>query len=337
MLIVMAGSSGFLGTAWRDHLAREGHEVVRLVRGEALSANESPLGPVRRRGGPGGHRVGGRGGQPGRARPWRTGRGPTSYKRTFTDSRVATTRTLAEAVAGSDRKPALVAQSGVAGLRRPGRRPWSPRRRPIDADTFMAGVTRAVGGGHRGGQRRRCPGDRCGPGSILDKHGGALKSLLLVFKAGLGGPVGPGTQYFPTISLPDWVAAATHLATHDGSHGAYNLSGPNPTTNAEFGRELGRMLHRPSKVPVPSFVLNTLDRHHLLRAVELDPRRAGPAERRGLHLRAGHAERAARGRVDLRPPRLQTVPGGEVRHRLRRATRQSRLRRATSVNRVGPR
>ena len=52
MRFVLAGVSGFLGTAWRDHLAREGHEVVRLVRGEALSASESSVGPLLRAGRP---------------------------------------------------------------------------------------------------------------------------------------------------------------------------------------------------------------------------------------------------------------------------------------------
>ena len=52
--------------------------------------------------------------------------------------------------------------------------------------------------------------------------------------------------------MSDWVRAATHLATHDGSSGVYNLSGPNATTNAEFGKELGRMLHRPSLLRAPA-------------------------------------------------------------------------------------
>src|SRR5919107_6206487 len=107
--VLLAGAGGFLGRAWRDHLAREGHEVVRLVRGEALSAGESHWDPyagqvdqaviedadvvVNLAGAPLAHW------------PW-----TESYKKTFTDSRVATTRTLAEAVASSQRKPAFVAQ-----------------------------------------------------------------------------------------------------------------------------------------------------------------------------------------------------------------------------------
>jgi uncharacterized protein len=216
MRVVLAGASGFLGTAWRDHLAREGHEVVRLVRGDAHW-------------------------------PW-----TEAYKRTFLDSRVATTRTLAEAIARSDRKPAFLAQNGIAGYGDQGDVPLTEES-ASDADTFMGGVTRAwqdaaapaADGGARVAVMRTSV--------ILDRRGGALKPLLLVFKAGLGGPVGSGKQYFSTISMSDWVRAATYLAQHDQARGVYNLSAPHPSTNAEFTRELARMLHRPAVVRVPTW------------------------------------------------------------------------------------
>ncbi len=154
MKLVLAGGSGFLGTAWRDHLAQEGHEVVRLVRGEALSAHESHWDPyagqVDRAVIEDADVVACLSGAPLAHWPW-----TEAYQRTFTDSRVATTRTLAEAVAASDRKPALLAQSGIAGYgdhgddvlteERPGRRGHlHGRRRP------------GLGGRRRA--RRRRPG-----------------------------------------------------------------------------------------------------------------------------------------------------------------------------------
>src|SRR3954451_3492511 len=112
MLVVIAGASGFLGTAWRDHLAREGHEVVRLVRGEALSPSESHWDPYAGQVDRGvvdrADVVPNLAGAPLAHWPW-----TDSYKRTFVHSRVATTRTLAQAVASSDRKPAFLAQSGI--------------------------------------------------------------------------------------------------------------------------------------------------------------------------------------------------------------------------------
>jgi len=256
MRFVLAGASGFLGTAWRDHLAREGHEVVRLVRGEALSASESPWNPytgqVDRELIESADVVGTLSGAPLAHWPW-----TASYKRTFTDSRVATTRTLAEAVAASDRKPAFVAQNGVAGYGDRGDAPLTEES-AFDADTFMGRVTRAW-------QDATTPAVEAGArvvvmrtSVVLDRRGGALKPLLLVFKAGVGGPVGSGTQFFSTISLRDWVRAATHLAVDDDASGVYNLSGPEPLTNAEFGKELGRMLHRPAVTPVPSWAVKTV-------------------------------------------------------------------------------
>jgi uncharacterized protein len=251
MRLVLAGASGFLGSAWRDHLAREGHEVVRLVRAEPRSAGESRWDPyagqVDRSVIESADVVGTLSGAPLEHWPW-TG----TYQRTFTESRVVTTRTLAEAVAGSDRKPALLAQNGIAGYGDRGDAPVTEES-AYDADTFMGRVTRAW-------QQATAPAADAGArvavmrtAIVLDKRGGAMKPLLLLFRAGLGGPVGSGRQYLSTISLSDWVRAATHLATHAECSGVYNLSGPNGTTNAEFGRELGRMLHRPSVVRVPAW------------------------------------------------------------------------------------
>jgi uncharacterized protein (TIGR01777 family) len=273
MKLVLAGASGFLGTTWRDHLAREGHEVVRLVRGEALSGSESHWDPytgqVDRSLIESADVVANLAGAPLAHWPW-----TKSYQRTFTDSRVATTRTLAEAIASSDRKPAFLAQSGVAGYGDQGDRILTEDA-PIDADTFMGSVVRQWEAATR---RASTAGARVAlmrTSVVLDKRGSALKALRLLFKTGLGGPVGSGEQYFATVSLADWLRAATHLAVHD-SHGAYNLSGPNATTNAEFGRELARQLHRPSMVPVPAVALRTLAgtvASELLNSTRVEPAR----------------------------------------------------------------
>jgi uncharacterized protein (TIGR01777 family) len=253
MRFVLAGVSGFLGTAWRDHLAREGHEVVRLVRGEALSASESRWDPYS------GHVdrelvesadvVGTLSGAPLAHWPW-----TASYKRTFTESRVATTRTLAEAVAASDRKPAFVAQNGIAGYGDRGDAPLTEES-AFDADSFMGRVTRAWQDATTAAVESGARTVVMRSGVVLDRRGGAMKPLLPLFKAGLGGPVGDGSQYFSTISMPDWLRAATHLAVDDDASGVYNVSAPNATTNADFGKELGRMLHRPAVLKAPAWAI----------------------------------------------------------------------------------
>ncbi len=90
---------------------------------------------------------------------------------------------------------------------------------------------------------------------VMDERSQPLKSLRLLFKLGLGGRLGDGRQYFPMISLRDWVGAVTHLAEHDEASGAFNLCCPETPTNAEFTQALGRAVGRPTIVPVPAFAI----------------------------------------------------------------------------------
>ncbi|QNN53209.1 TIGR01777 family oxidoreductase [Nocardioides mesophilus] len=251
MKLVLAGASGYLGTAWRDHLAQQGHEVTRLVRGEPMSADESKWDPYA------GHvdpavieqadAVAALSGASLVRLPF-----SESYKKVFTDSRVLTTRTLAKAIARSERKPAFLAQNGIAGYGDRGDLVLTEDS-PTDAPSFMGQVTRAwqdaTGAAESAGARVVV----MRTGVVLGPGGGAFKPLSLMFRFGLGGPVGSGEQYFSTISLHDWVRAATFLAEHEECRGAYNLSGPVPATNAEFGRSLGHLLHRPSKLRAPAW------------------------------------------------------------------------------------
>jgi uncharacterized protein len=253
MRILLAGASGFLGTAWRRHLDREGHEVVRLVRGEPSGAGESRWDPYA------GQLdaslledvdvVANLAGAPLAHWPW-----TPSYKRTFLDSRVLTTRTLAEAIAHSGRKPAFVAQNGVAGYGDRGDLTLTEES-TADASTFMGRVTvlweQATTAAAQAGARVVV----MRTGIVLDHAGSALRPLVPLFRAGLGGPIGSGKQYFPTISLRDWVRAATYLATTASASGVYNVTGPNATTNAEFTAEMARMLHRPALVRAPAWAV----------------------------------------------------------------------------------
>ena len=90
---------------------------------------------------------------------------------------------------------------------------------------------------------------------VLDQDGGALKLMKLPFKFGVGGRFGDGRQWFPTVSLTDYLAAVTRLATDDTLEGPYNVVAPIPATNAEFTKALGRQLHRPTFATVPAFAV----------------------------------------------------------------------------------
>jgi uncharacterized protein (TIGR01777 family) len=95
-------------------------------------------------------------------------------------------------------------------------------------------------------------------GIILDARGGALGKMRLPFSLGLGGPLGPGTQYYSWVSMEDVLGALLFALTHDGVAGPVNVTSPTPVTNAEFTRTLARVLRRPAVIPVPGFALTAL-------------------------------------------------------------------------------
>jgi len=253
MRFVLAGASGFLGSALRDRLARDGHDVVRLVRGAPQSSSESRWNPgageVDQAVIDGADVVVCLSGAPLARWPW-----TESYKQIFADSRVRTTRTLAEAVAASPRKPALLAQNGIAGYGDLGDAVLTEDM-PTDAPTFMGEVTREWQDATRVAADAGARVVVLRTSVVLDRRGGAFRPLLLAFKAGLGGPVGSGEQYFSTITLHDWVRAVHFLATDPELSGPFNLTAPDPTTNAEFSRQLADLLHRPSAFRVPAWVI----------------------------------------------------------------------------------
>jgi uncharacterized protein (TIGR01777 family) len=95
-------------------------------------------------------------------------------------------------------------------------------------------------------------------GVVLDASGGALAKMLLPFKLGIGGPVAGGKQYMPWIHVDDLVGI--YIAALDGEdwRGPVNATAPNPATNADFSKALGRALHRPAVLPIPGFALRAL-------------------------------------------------------------------------------
>jgi uncharacterized protein (TIGR01777 family) len=257
MRIVIAGATGFLGQNLREHLAVRGHDVVRLVRGEPVSSHESRWDPhagildesviekadvVINLAGASFVRW-----------PY-----TEAYKKQFVASRVESTRVLAEAIARSQRKPAFLAQNGTSFYGDRGDEVLTESSEEGHDDAFLHRITKEW---QAATQEARDAGARVcvmRTSFVMHRSGGSFRPLYLMFRGGLGGPAGDGSQYFSTISLNDWVRAVTFLAENDSCEGPYNLTGPNPTTNGEFVKELGRMVHRPTALRIPSAPIKKL-------------------------------------------------------------------------------
>ncbi len=256
MLITLAGASGFLGTALGRHFASTGHQVTQLVRGEPATdyqvrwdpdSGELDAGLVRES-----DVIINLGGAPIAHWPW-----TESYKRQILDSRVATTATIANTIASVEERPALINASGINYYGS------DDRAQPATEDSlpgsgFLAEVSRRWEAATEPAARAGARVVKIRTSVVLDQSGGALKTMLLPFKLGLGGRFGDGRQWFPTISLPDYVAAVDRLSIDQELNGAFNLVAPVPATNGEYTSELGARLHRPTVLPVPAFALKRI-------------------------------------------------------------------------------
>jgi uncharacterized protein (TIGR01777 family) len=178
-------------------------------------------------------------------------------KRRVMRSRELGTRNLVTGMRAADpRPPALISASAVGWYGRDRGDARLTEAEPAGQD-FLAEVCEAW---EREATAAEALGVRVAvirTGIVLDKDGGALEKMLPPFKLGVGGPVAGGRQYLPWIHLDDLVAL--YLAALDGDwSGAFNGSAPEPVTNADFGKALGRVLHRPAVAPVPGFAIRLL-------------------------------------------------------------------------------
>lgn len=250
MRFLIAGSSGFLGTSLRHRLHHLGHPVTRLVRHAPRSAEESQWDPyagtldrdqVERA-----DVVVNLAGSPLAGNPH-----SSRYRRTLLESRVQGTRVLAEAIAGSERRPAYLAQNGTSWYGDRGDELLTEDSGPGEG-SLLTPVTRqwqeattpASDAGARVCVLRTAP--------ALGGSGGAFPLMRRGFATGLAGPLGNGKQWFPIISIEDWVRAVLHLTERTEVSGPVNLVAPEPTTNGEFTRELGKRLRRPTALRIPA-------------------------------------------------------------------------------------
>lgn len=252
MRIVIAGASGLIGTALAARLARNGHDVVRLVRRPArgpLEAQWDPAtGTLDEAVLAGADAVVNLSGAGIGDRPWTKRR----IRKLFA-SRLQPTHTLVSAMARLDTPPATFISQSASGYY------GSVRTGPLREDSGPgAGVLANLCVEWEEAANRAPAGVRVvtpRTGIILSRSGGALRPLILLLKFGLGGPFGNGRQHWPWITLHDEAAALEFLLTSRIA-GAVNVCAPDTTDVNTIVRRLAVALHRPSLFRVPSPLLH---------------------------------------------------------------------------------
>ncbi|MEU9864542.1 TIGR01777 family oxidoreductase [Streptomyces sp. NPDC047971] len=248
--IAVTGASGLIGSALVRSLRADGHQVSRLVRRPARTADEVEWDPARLYVDAAGlvgvdavvHLAGAGVGE----RRW-----TEAYKKEIRDSRVLGTTAIAQALASLAEPPKVLVCGTALGYY------GDTGSRPVDesapaGEGFLPSVCVEW-------EAAAAPAEEAGirvayarTGLVVAREGGAWGRLFPVFRAGVGGRMGDGHQYWSFIALHDEVAALRHLIETDSLSGPVNLTAPEPVTNREVTAAMGRVLHRPTIFTVPA-------------------------------------------------------------------------------------
>jgi uncharacterized protein (TIGR01777 family) len=294
MRVVITGATGTIGVAVASALHARGDSVVALSRDaergrQALGANAEiiawpdPLGtPAPADALRGSDAVIHLLGEPVSQR-W-----TDASKRRIRESRVLSTRNLVSALnalAEDERPDVLVSQSATGYYGPRGDEPLDESA-PAGSD-FLAEVVVAWEYEARQAEAKlRVALTRTGV--VLSATGGALAKMLPPFKLGVGGPVAGGRQYVPWIHLDDVVGALLYAVDNASASGPINVTAPNPATNAQLSKVLGRVLHRPAVLPVPGAALKLL--YGDMAELVTTGQRARPAQLQQLGYQFAHPE-----------------------------------------------
>jgi hypothetical protein len=255
MRVAVSGSTGLVGSEVVTVLSGAGHEVVRLVRRAPAHEEKSVLrwepemGEIDAVGLEGLDAVVHLAGE-----NIASGRWTAARKAAIRDSRVKGTRLLCDTLAGLARPPKTLVCASAVGIYGDRGEDVLTEESPA-AEGFLPGVCReweaATGAAARKGIRVAA----LRIGMVLSPKGGALPRMLPLFRGGLGGVIGSGRQYVSWVALDDLPLILLHALQCGALSGPVNAVAPRPVTNREFTEALGKVLSRPTPLPVPAFAL----------------------------------------------------------------------------------
>jgi uncharacterized protein (TIGR01777 family) len=252
MKILVSGSHGLVGKALINSLTTDGHEVLRLVRqARAFGAleiewhpNQGQLDAQHLEGFDVVVHLAGE--------SIASGRWTDSKKRAIRESRVKGTSLLSEVLARLSRPPSVfLSASAIGYYGNRGDELLTEQSAP--GEDFLSSVCIEWENATKPAMEKGIRTIHTRFGVILDPDGGALTQMLTPFRIGIGGRVGSGKQWMSWIALEDVVNGLKFLMADKRANGPVNLVAPNPVTNAEFTKTLGRVLSRPTLIPVPAF------------------------------------------------------------------------------------
>lgn len=251
--ILVSGASGLIGSSLVPFLARMGNEVIPIVRKKGPGIYWNPYkGEIEREKLRGLKAIIHLSGE-----NIASGRWSKSKKDKILESRKVPTSFLSSVVAAlPDPKPIFLCASAIGAYSDRGDEILSESSNL--GDGFFPDVARAWEGATEIAKTSGARVVNMRFGLVLDPKGGALGKMLLPFKLGLGGPLGSGAQYMSWISIDDLQSAISHLLSNSKLSGPVNMVAPEPVSNEEFTKELGRALKRPTLFRVPAFMLRAI-------------------------------------------------------------------------------
>lgn len=249
MDVLISGATGLIGSALVADLEAGGHRTTRLTRSpkEPGDVGWDPLAGEIDAARLGGHdavvHLAGE--------SIAEGRWNAEKKRRIMESRERGTRLLAETLAGLPEPPEVMVSISAVGYYGDRGDEVLTEESPPGSD-FLAEVCKVWEAAADPAREAGIRVVHLRLGIVLSPKGGALGTTLPIFKLGGGGRIGNGRQWWSWVALDDVVGAIVHALENDSVEGPVNVGAPNPLTNAEYTRVLGRVLNRPTIFPLPA-------------------------------------------------------------------------------------